>query len=433
MESLLDPSYGLRVVAARYIGAYFPLVISSHFHYDVRSRIFRLAFRVASRLWCSESYFQVGVQSHHLLFVTIFKAFILLSSTFKAVFLIWCSELYLLSLGVESHHLLQFGHSEPPSLLRSVWAYQATISSQFGRSEPPSSQFGCSKSLSLLNSIWAFRVASSQFGRSEQPSLLNFGVQSHHLLSVTIFKAFILLGLAFRAAFPVWHLELRLLSLGVQSHHISSVWTFRATIFSVWVFRATISSPFSLGVQSCHLHSVRVFKATISSQFGHSKPPYLLNYGVQIHLFSSLAFGVASPVWLSELHLQSGVHSCIFSLALKAASLVCRSEPSSYHDRAFIATFSMFRATFLAFGAIVHIQTFKAVVHIQAFKAIISPQFGTQSRRSQSSIQSHHIFSLAFRAITQPCIQSHHFPLVWRSGPHSQHLEFLAFRVVFPF
>ena len=38
-------------------------------------------------------------------------------------------------------------------------------------------------------------------------------------------------------------------------------------------------------------------------------------------------------------------------------------------------------------------------------------------------VQSHHIFNLAFRAISQPIIQSRHFPLVWRSEPHYQHLE----------
>ena len=128
MESLSDPSYVLKVVAARYTRAYFPLIISSH-----------------SQFGHSEP------------------------------------PLSLLNLGVQSHHFF------------SVWAFKATTSSRFGRSEPPSSQFGHSNPPFFLN----LGIQSHPFimighslppsilnlGRSEPPSLFSFGVQSHHLLS----------------------------------------------------------------------------------------------------------------------------------------------------------------------------------------------------------------------------------------------------------
>ena len=72
------------------------------------------------------------------------------------------------------------------------------------------------------------------------------------------------------------------------------------------------------------------------------------------------------------------------------------------------------------------------------------PSFTVWSSESSfiPRVQSHHIFNLAFKAISQPIIQSHHFLLIRHLEPHSQHLELsfsfhsvfratlLAFRIV---
>ena len=69
---------------------------------------------------------QFGIQSCHLFSVAMFRV-VLLSSTFRVV---------LLSFGIQSHHLFSVWRSSHHSF--SVWVFRATISSQFGHSEPPS-------------------------------------------------------------------------------------------------------------------------------------------------------------------------------------------------------------------------------------------------------------------------------------------------------
>ena len=100
------------------------------------------------------------------------------------------------------------GHISPLSYLFSL-AFNATIFSHF---DIQSYQF----------IIW----------HSEPPSLLSYGVQSHHLFSITTFKVVLLnFGIQSHHIFSVWCSKpLPLLSFGVQSHHPFSIMAFRATI-----------------------------------------------------------------------------------------------------------------------------------------------------------------------------------------------------------
>ena len=84
MESLLDHSSGLRVVATRYTGAYFP---PHHFlvdwrseppcflNYDVQSRSFQLGVHshIFGLTFRATIFFQFGVQSHHPFLVMAFR------------------------------------------------------------------------------------------------------------------------------------------------------------------------------------------------------------------------------------------------------------------------------------------------------------------------------------------------------------------------
>ena len=101
MESFSDPSSGLRVVVACYIGAYFLLIIFS--------------------------YFRFGVQSHHVFSIAKFRV-VSLDLTFIDIALVWCSEPpCLLDYDVQSHLSQLDVHSYQFSL-----AFRATVSSQFG-------------------------------------------------------------------------------------------------------------------------------------------------------------------------------------------------------------------------------------------------------------------------------------------------------------
>ena len=129
MESLSDPSSGLRVVAACYTRAYFPLIVSLQFGvqshhsstvYDSQSHhvtlsvrrskpllVFRSAFRAIVHprsafraispvlVFKAIISFQLGVQSHRVFSFTMFRV-VFLSMTFLATSLV--------------------GHSEPPFL-----------------------------------------------------------------------------------------------------------------------------------------------------------------------------------------------------------------------------------------------------------------------------------------------------------------------------
>ena len=250
MKYLLDLFCRLKVVAARYIGAYFP---SHHFLATRRSELPSiLNYEVQSRPS------QFGVQSHYLFSVSRFRAQFLFSLAFRATVpsQLRCSEPpYLLSYDVQSCPS-QFGVQS--HYLFSVSAFGAAISSQLRHSEsffivwlsePPSlfslalkatvpSQLRCSES---SFTVWC----------SEPLSLLSFGVQSHHPFLVMAFKAAISL------------------QLNVQSRHIFSVMTFKAVFLSL-AFRAMFSVQrselhFQFGVQSHYLFSL-AFKATILSR-----------------------------------------------------------------------------------------------------------------------------------------------------------------------
>ena len=131
-------------------------------------------------------------------------------------------------------------------------------------------------------------------------SVISYGVQSHHLLIARHLEPSSLLN---------YDVQSRLSQFDIQRCQ-SSVMVFRPFIF------------FSLA-----------FKAAISSQLGF-----------QSHVFS-LAFRVVSLVW----HIEPSCISSVWCL-----------EPPFYHNRAFISTFSAFRATFLTFRAINSIWAFKA-------------------------------------------------------------------------
>ena len=133
MESLLDPSDGLRVVVTCYTGGVFPPII------PYPSLVFRanthiLSFGVQSlyhfQFWRSEpsSLLSFGVQSHHHLFDLAFRAIIIPSLAFRAIIV--------LSFGVQSHHcIFRFRRSEPLSVFRSTFRVIIIIS-QLRRSEP---------------------------------------------------------------------------------------------------------------------------------------------------------------------------------------------------------------------------------------------------------------------------------------------------------
>ena len=113
-------------------------------------------------------------------------------------------------------------------------------------------------SISPLHYLFAFPVSTFrviiafQFRCSEPPSLFNFGIKSHHRLSVSVFRA-IIIAFQFRRS----ESSSSLLNSNVQSHHRFSVSAFRAIIIA-----------FGFGVQSHHhFFLVLAFKATIAVQF----------------------------------------------------------------------------------------------------------------------------------------------------------------------
>ena len=162
--------------------------------------------------------------------------------------------------------------------------------------------------------IQAFRaIISLQFGVQSRiynlalrAIILTFRRSEPSSLQSLVFRAFIFL------------------QFGVQSHHLSSVQHLEPPSF------------LSYGIQSHHLFLVCRLEPYL--QFRHSEPPSLLILAFRATIF--LQFGV-----------QSHCHFTIW-----------RSKPSSYHDRVFVATFSTFRATFMAFRTVVHNLEFRAVV-----------------------------------------------------------------------
>ncbi|WJZ87706.1 hypothetical protein VitviT2T_007069 [Vitis vinifera] len=256
MESLSDHFNGLRVVAARYTGAYFSLIISL-------------------QLWCSKPPSPYS-SSHHLVFSLAFRATIL-------IIVQRSKPPSLLSYDVQSHYLFSVSAFRA-TISFSVSAFKATISFSVWRSKLPSLyrlEFKVAISSQLRHSKSSFIVWCSK-----SPFLLNFGVQSHHLFSVWHSKPPSLFSLGDKRhhLFSVWRSEPpSLLSYVVQSRHIFSIMTFRVVLHSL-AFRAIVFSKFrhskppsflSLAVQSHHLFSV-----------WRSEPLSLLSYGVQSrHIF----------------------------------------------------------------------------------------------------------------------------------------------------
>ena len=219
-----------------------------------------------------------------------FRAFIFFSLAFRVASSVW--------------------HSDPPSLFQ--FGVQNCISNLVSR-------------VTILSQLWRSEPSSSSVWRLE--SHLQLGIQSHYLFSIMAFRAFIFFNLVFRDASSVWRSEpLSFFSLAFRT--VSPAW------------RSESLSLLSYGVQGLHLLQFGVqsrisslaFRAATSSQFG-----------LQSHVFS-LAFRatIHSQFGCSEPHL-------LFSVQSHYPFTVWHSEPSSYHSWAFVATFSTFRATFLAF------------------------------------------------------------------------------------
>ena len=136
-------------------------------------------------------FFQFCIQSHYVFSVMAFKAFTFFNLAFRATSLVWCSE---------------------PS------------SSQYWRSEP----------------------SSTSVRRLEPSSILNFGIQSHHLLTARHSKSSSLLSYDVRSRFfLVWHLEMSVLSYGVQSFLLLLQFGVQSRISSL-TFRVTILAPFDV-------------------------------------------------------------------------------------------------------------------------------------------------------------------------------------------
>ena len=124
----------------------------------------------------------------------------------ESSFLVWHSMMSVLSYGVQSLHLLQFGVQSRISSL----VFRVTIPSQFD--------------VQILHLI--------QFGVQSRISILVLESLSFHSLT---FKALIFFSLAFKATISsqlrnsksscsVWHSEMSVLSYGVQSHHLLTAW-----------------------------------------------------------------------------------------------------------------------------------------------------------------------------------------------------------------
>ena len=226
------------------------------------------------------------------------------------------------------------------------------------------------------------------------------------------FRASIFISLAFIAAFPPWRPEsLSLLNYGIQSLHLlqfdiqsrisnlafrviipSQLWRSGPSSFSVWC----LESHLQFGIQIHHLFFSLAFRT--ASPTWCPKSPSFLNYGVQsLHL---LQFGVQSRI--SNLAFRVTISSQLWHSGPSSSSVWClethlqfgRSKPLSFFSLAFRTAFPAWRSeslSLLSYGVQgLHLLQFGVQSRISslAFRAAISSQFGLQS----------HVFSLAFRA-----------------------------------
>ena len=225
--------------------------------------------------------------------------------------------------------------------------------------------------------ILGYDVQSCPFSawRSEPPCLLSHIVQSHLFQPDIPSYRF---SLAFRA----------IVQLGIQCHLLPLVLVFRA-IFSFWhlmtpsFFILALKAASSIWRSESHFHfDIQIFVFLFGVQSNIFILAFRAAYSVRhqsYHIFRlafrivHFPFSVQSHIFIStfrslffcsafratSLFRRSKAASLvtafrvtiILNLAFRAASPVWRLEPSSYHDRAFIATFSTFKATFLAFRA----------------------------------------------------------------------------------
>ena len=337
------------------------------------------------------------------------------------------------------HHFIAPWRLEPPSVLNydvqsypsqfgvqshylfSIWVFRAIISSQFRSSEPPS-----------LFSLAFKATIPSQLRRLELPYLLSqdvqirfsqFGFQSHYFFSVLALKVSI--SSEFRRSEP------SLFNLAFRATVPSQL---RRSELSYLLNYNVQSYPSQFGVQSCYLFLISAFRATVSSKLQRSELSYLLSYDIQSrpsqfgvqshHLFSIWAF---RAIIFFQLGAQS--HRSFLVTTFRAAiSSQLRCSKSS---------FTIWRSeplSLLNFG----IQSHHPFLVMRSEPPYLL-SYDIQSRPSQFGIQSH-IFSLAFRVASpiwhseslslQFGIQSHHpikighsLPLFQRSEPHCEHLK----------
>ncbi|RVW61619.1 hypothetical protein CK203_065872 [Vitis vinifera] len=420
------------------------------------------------------SLFSFGVQSHHRVYSSAFRAIIGFQMTFRVASSISTFRVVIASqFDVQGHHhrflvsafraitVFTVRRSEPSSVFRSTFrvtssisTFRVVIASQFDvqghhhrflvsafraitvftvRRSEPSSVFR--STFRVASSILTFRVViASQFDVQSHHhhflvsafrpiTVFSVRVQSHRRFSVLAFRAITIFSLAFKAivAFRFWRSE-------------------PSSLFSVR--RSEPSSLFSFGVQSHH-HFRLAFRAIVAFRFWRSEPSSLFSFGVQSHHYFSLAFRaiIAFQFWRSEPSLFSSHRRfsvlafraiAIFSLAFRAIiafqfwrsepSLfsVWRSEPSSLFSFGVRSHhYSQYRShhhhfSVLAFGAISSFHS--------AFRAITTSQF----RCPEPSP----LLRLAFRAIViTPQFDVHSHIHQYRLSEPSSHLR-SAFRAI---
>ncbi|RVW60286.1 hypothetical protein CK203_084072 [Vitis vinifera] len=245
------------------------IIITSQFDIQKSLSLLSLTFRViiiTSQLRRSEpsSLFSFGVQSHHCVFSSAFRAIIGFQIDIQSRILGFrrSEPSSLFSFGVQSHHRVF------SSAFRAIISFQIDIQSRIPR-------FRRSESLSLLSLTFRVIIITSQLRRSEPSSLFSFGVQSHHRVFSSAFRAIIEPSSVFRSTFRVASsvsaFKVVITSqFYVQSHHHH---------FSVLAFRAIIT--FSFGVQSHHRVFSSAYRTIIGFQFDIQSR--ILRFGVQSH------------------------------------------------------------------------------------------------------------------------------------------------------
>ena len=388
MESISDPSNGLRVVVACYTGAYSPphhfLVgwlskTPSILSYDIQSRPFSaqrseppcpLDCDIQSRL----SRFDV----HSYQFSLATKAVVLAWHSWL-LFLVWFSESFFL-FGVQSHCMPQFD-----IVTFFVLTFRAIVHFPFS---VQSHTF-----ISDIQRHILFGVQSRVFSLAFRAIVhFHFGVQSHCLFFIWRLEPHPRLGvqthifiLALRVAF----------SFRYQSHHLFHL-----------AFRFVIHFPF--GAQS-HVFDL-AFRATSSSW--RSEPHFHFNIkAITFFIWHSESLFIFRLAFRAFIHFPFGIQSRILILAFKATSSVWRSEPHFHFDIKAITFFvwrseplSIFRLAFKATFSFRHLDPcFLFEVQSHTFILVFRATFVFLVRRSEPHLQFNvqsRIVILAFKAIS---------------------------------